>query len=98
MKATGSQYLSFWIGSRSFFSAKMTIVIRKHQMVLSITRQDIYIYELPNHKWKEGIIHLLSGDKESKGGGEYDEHISGRTKAQTFWRGGKGGCEYDERR
>ena len=44
----------------------------------------------------KGIIHLLSGDKESKGGGEYNEHISGRTKAQTFWRGGKGGCEYDE--
>ena len=54
MKATGSQYLSFRIGSRSFFSAKMTIVIRKHQMILSITRQDIYIYELPNHEWKEG--------------------------------------------
>ena len=37
---------------------------------------------------RKGIIHLLSEDKESKGGGEYDEHISGR----------KGGCEYDERR
>ena len=45
---------------------------------------------------RKGIIHLLSGDKESKGGGEYDEHISGRTKAQIFWGGGKGGCEYDE--
>ena len=54
MKATGSQYLNFWIGSRSFFSAKMTIVIRKDQMVLSIMRQDIYIYKLPNHEWKEG--------------------------------------------
>ena len=54
MKATGSQYLSFQIGSRSFFSAKMTIVIRKHRMVLSIMRQDIYIYELPNHELKEG--------------------------------------------
>ena len=86
MKATGSQYLSFRIGSRSFFSAKMTVVIRKHQMVLSITRQDIYIYELPNHEWKEGYHTSLSGDKESKGGGEYIKHISGR----------KGGCEYDE--
>ena len=23
-------------------------------MVLSITRQDIYTYKLPNHEWKEG--------------------------------------------
>ena len=32
------------------------------------------------------MIHVLPGDKESKGGGEYDEHISGRTRAETFWR------------
>ena len=35
---------------------------------------------------RKGMIHVLPGDKESKGGGEYDEHISGRTRAETFWR------------
>ena len=32
----------------------MAIVIRKHQMVLSIMRHDIYTYKLPNHEWREG--------------------------------------------
>ena len=61
-------------------------------MVLSITRQDMYTYKLPNHEWKEGSNTSTTWRQGEQGttniyqGGLKHKHSGG----------GKGGCEYNE--